>query len=59
MTATPDAKQQLAELIEAYATAKGSANEMLIRMSIANLQSFLQSVDVVSTAPVEETSEEG
>ncbi len=58
MTETLDAKQKLAEMIEAYATAKGSNNEMLIRMAIANLQSFLQSVDVVPVAaPEEETSE--
>ena len=45
MTETPQEKspqQVLADLIDAYAPAKVSQNETLVRLSIAPLQTFLQ-----------------
>ena len=61
MTQTPEAQpkapvEQLAELIDAYATAKQTGNETLVRCAVGPLQQFLQQVDVTpkSTAPVED-----
>lgn len=42
-----DTKQNLANLIDAYAAAKSTNNETLIRMSVAELQGFLARHDVV------------
>ena len=49
MTETPQETsphQVLADLIDAYATAKVSQNETLIRLAIAPLQTFLQTHDI-------------
>ena len=45
--ATPSTKQILADLIDAYATAKMSGNETLVKLSIGPLQEFLGTHDVV------------
>lgn len=50
-----DTKQNLANLIDAYAAAKGTNNETLIRLSVAQLQDFLASHDVV---PLGESNEQ-
>lgn len=39
--ATPEPKQALVELIDAYAAAKTTNNEALIRLSVSQLQGFL------------------
>jgi len=49
-----DTKQTLANLIDAYAAAKSTSNETLIRMSVAELQGFLASHDVVPLGTVDE-----
>ena len=52
---TPSTKQILADLIDAYATAKMSGNETLVKLSIGPLQEFLGSHDVtpISELPAE------
>ena len=51
MTETPQAQPQpaqvLAELIDAYATAKASGNETLLRISVGPLQEFLNAHMIV------------
>lgn len=60
-----DTKQNLANLIDAYADAKRSGNETLIKLAATPLQEFFASHDIVPTAmtapaptPVAEESEE-
>ena len=50
----PDLKQQLTELIDAFATAKATGNELLARQSAASLVQFLEGVTVTSTEPAAE-----
>ena len=54
-------KQQLANLIEAFADAKRSGNETLIKLAVAPLQEFLATHDIVPVAPTiqEEPTGEG
>jgi hypothetical protein len=40
-------KEQLAKLIEAYAAARCSQNAILLEYAVAQLQSFLNGVDIV------------
>jgi len=57
--ATPSPKQVLADLIDAYATAKMSGNETLVKLSIGPLQEFLGAYALVPIPPAsEETDEE-
>ncbi len=65
MSDTPNpSKVKLVELIEAYASAKSTANESLVRMAAGGLSSFLAGHDVVEAADAPlapeapETSEE-
>lgn len=64
MSDTPNPlKVKLVELIEAYASAKSTANESLVRMAAAGLSSFLGGHEVVEAvpsaeAPVETSEEE-
>lgn len=51
----PDLKKQLTELIDAYAIAKSTGNELLTRQSAAALVQFLEGVDV---SPVQSSAEE-
>lgn len=44
-------KQQLANLIDAYADAKRSGNETLIKLATGPLQEFFSTHDVVPSAP--------
>lgn len=46
-----DTKQQLANLIDAYADAKKAGNETLIKLAVAPLQEFLATHDIVPVAP--------
>lgn len=43
---TPSAKEQLAAAIEAYAAARASGNNILLRFAADTLSSFLDDVDV-------------
>jgi len=47
-----DTKQNLANLIDAYAAAKSTNNETLVRMSVGQLQDFLARHDVVPLGAV-------
>ena len=48
-----ETKQQLATLIDAYADAKRTNNEILIKMASEQLQEFFSAHDVIPTsAPV-------
>ena len=49
--------QQLADLIDAYATAKMTGNETLVKIAVGPLQQFLQSVDVVPKGALDEPAE--
>lgn len=54
MTETPQAlepKQVLADLIDAYASAKASGNETLQRIAVQPLHQFLSSHDIVEITP--------
>jgi hypothetical protein len=53
MTTSPaqDPKKLLAELIDAYASAKVSGNEMLMKMAIGPLNEFIVSYDFVPSTP--------
>lgn len=44
-------KQQLLELIEAYADAKATGNQVLLRMATTAVQSFLAQVELNNAAP--------
>lgn len=43
----PDLKQQLTVLIDAFAVARSTGNEMLIKQSATALVEFLESVQVI------------
>ena len=43
-------KQQLANLIDAYADAKRSGNETLVKLATSPLQEFFSAHDIVPTA---------
>ena len=42
-------KEQLAKLIEAYAAARCSQNAMLLEFAVAQLQAFLNGVNIAET----------
>lgn len=44
-------KQKLATLIDAYADAKRSGNELLVQLATSQLQEFFTTHDVVPAAP--------
>ena len=57
--ATPaNPKQLLADLIDAYASAKMTGNETLIKLSVTQLQAFLETHEVVASSPTEQIGEE-
>jgi hypothetical protein len=47
----PESKQQLVELIEAYATAKATGNALLIQSAGATLVGYLESVEITEAQP--------
>lgn len=49
----PDSKQQLTELIEAYAVARATGNNLLVQSAGAGLISFLESVTISTDVTVE------
>jgi len=48
----PETLKVLSEAIDAYASAKSSGNESLVKFSIANLQQFLNAHVISPAAPV-------
>lgn len=44
-------KQQLADLIDAFASAKMTGNETLVRLSLTPLQQFINTYDFVPAPP--------
>jgi hypothetical protein len=42
-----DSKQELANLIDAYADARRTGNEILIKLSVEQLQAFLVQYDLI------------
>ena len=46
-----DLKQTLAQLIDAYADAKASKNQILLQYATQELQRFIQGVDLVQGSP--------
>ena len=57
--ATLSPKQLLAELIDAYATAKMSGNETLVKLSLGPLQEFMNTHAIVAVPTETEVPEEG
>lgn len=55
-----DTKQNLANLIDAYAAAHKSGNNTLIEMAVASLQNFLNSVEITALpqTPLSESEED-
>jgi hypothetical protein len=51
-------KQQLAELIEAYASARCSGNRMLMEYAAGKLNEMLQAVEVAVPKEILETTKE-
>ena len=46
-----DLKQALAQLIDAYADAKASKNQILLQYATQELQNFIQQVDLIQAPP--------
>ena len=46
-----DLKQALAQLVDAYADAKASKNQILLSYATQELQNFIQQVDIVPAPP--------
>lgn len=44
-------KQALAQLIDAYADAKASKNQLLLQYATQELQNFIQQVDLIQAPP--------
>ena len=44
-------KQALAQLIDAYADAKASKNQILLAYATQELQNFIQSIDLIQAPP--------
>ena len=62
MTQTPEAPstaQQLADLIDAYAAAKMTGNETLVKIAVGPLQQFLASHDITPKAVNYDSQSEG
>jgi hypothetical protein len=49
-----DLKQALAQLIDAYADAKASKNQILLSYATQELQRFIQTVDLIQAPPIAE-----
>lgn len=46
-------KEQLIQLIEAYAAARGAGNSLLLQLAAQQLNDFLGRVELAETQPVE------
>jgi hypothetical protein len=44
----PDLKQQLVEMIEAFAAAKAAGNARLVQIAATDLSAFLQQIELAS-----------
>jgi hypothetical protein len=53
-----DFKQALAQLIDAYADAKASKNQILQQYATQELQNFIQQVEIVPALPTADAPEE-
>lgn len=53
-----DTKQELANLIDAYADARRTGNEILMKLAVEQLQIFLSAYDLVPIEPPAENSDE-
>jgi hypothetical protein len=47
----PDLKQQLTELVDAFATAKATGNQLLTQNAAAALIAFLEGVEIIDSEP--------
>lgn len=54
----PDPKQQLTELIEAYAIARATGNQLLVQSAGSSLIGFLENCTISTDEPVELDAEE-
>lgn len=52
-------KQALARLIDAYADAKSSKNQILLQYATQELQNFIQQVDLVQAPPASPAMDAG
>lgn len=55
----PDFKQQLSELIDAFATAKATGNQLLVESAARMLVQFLEGVEITSKPASEEDGDKG
>ena len=55
----PDFKQQLTELIDAFATAKATGNQLLTESAARMLVQFLEGVEVTPKLAPEDNGDEG
>jgi hypothetical protein len=53
----PNAKQQLTELIEAYAVARATGNNLLVQQAGASLIQFLENCTISTDVAVEPAAE--
>jgi hypothetical protein len=54
----PDSKQQLTELIEAYAIARATGNQLLVQSAGSGLIQFLENCTISTDVAVEPAAEE-
>lgn len=55
----PNLKQELTELIEAFAVARQSGNQRLIQSSATALVGFLEQVEITIPQPTQSDGDEG
>jgi hypothetical protein len=48
----PDLKQQLTELVDAFATAKATGNQLLTQSAASALVEFLEGIQIIKSEPV-------
>ena len=52
-----DLKPALAQLIDAYADAKASKNQILLQYATQELQNFIQGIDLIQAPPVRQVDQ--
>jgi hypothetical protein len=50
-------KQALAQLIDAYADAKASKNQILLQYATQELQNFIQGIDLIQAPPTRQVDQ--
>lgn len=55
----PDLKQELTELIEAFAVARQTGNQRLIQRSATDLVALLERVEITEPQPIQDDDSEG